>query len=86
MKKIIHPNLNGGVSVKVSSGDIPIEQVALKDTPAGLPYIFIEDSDIPDYQFRDAWEADFSNPDGFGIGYEAWELTYKTSINNENQN
>jgi hypothetical protein len=50
-----------------------IEQLADRDIPAGTPYKFISYSDLPeDYVFRDAWTADFSNPDGVALGYDAF--------------
>lgn len=50
-----------------------IEAIAQKDVPAGKPYKIIDASEIPaDLTFRDAWEADLSNPHGYGIGAEAW--------------
>lgn len=65
----------GGLCIIHSTGVIPVQEVARKDVPAGVPYIFVEDSDIPtDRSTREAWEADFSNPDGYGIGAEAWFL------------
>ncbi len=94
----MYPNIEtGGVKIIIPAPEFldylttqlrlnnPIDHVALRDTPAGLPYIFIEDTDFPDYvddlrEFRDAWEADFSNPEGYGIGRDAWELTYKIGI------
>ena len=71
--KILHPNSEGGVSVITPTGELPIEDVAQKDVPAGTPYLVVEDDVIPsDRSFRNAWEADFSNPDGHGIGADAW--------------
>lgn len=71
--RIIYPNTGGGVSIIHPCGSLPIEQVARKDVPAGVPYLIIDAADIPaDRTFRDAWEADFSNPHGYGIGPEAW--------------
>lgn len=65
--KIIFPNGSGGICVIHPTGEIPIEQVAFKDVPNGVPFLFVEDEDIPtDRTYRDAWEADFSNPDGYG--------------------
>lgn len=65
--KIIFPNETGSVSIIHPTGDLPIEAVAFKDVPAGKPYLFVADSEIPaDRTYRDAWEADFSNPDGYG--------------------
>lgn len=41
------------------------------ETPT--PYLIVDDSAIPsDRTFRAAWEADFSVPDGYGIGADAW--------------
>lgn len=71
--KIIYPNTNGGISIIQPGGDHPIAEVARKDVPAGVPYLIIDAADVPsDRIFRDAWEADFSNPHGYGIGAEAW--------------
>jgi len=71
--KILYPNSEGGVSVILPAGELSIEDVAQKDVPAGTPYLIVEDDVIPsDRTFRGAWEADFSNPDGYGIGADAW--------------
>jgi hypothetical protein len=73
MAKILFQNSKGGLSVIHPSNKFPIEDVAQKDVPAGTPYLIVEDDVIPsDRSFRNAWEADFSNPDGYGIGAEAW--------------
>jgi hypothetical protein len=74
-QRIIYPKDDGGVVVIIPSPDcgISVEQIARKDVPAGSPYIIVSVEAIPsDREFRDAWEADFSNPDGYGIGAEAW--------------
>jgi hypothetical protein len=53
--------------------DLTLEEIAKKDVPSGVPYKFIDRADLPaDVDFRDAWEADFSDPDGYGIGHDAW--------------
>ena len=73
MSKILYPNSEGGISVLHPTGDLPFEDVCQKDVPAGTPYLIVEDDVIPsDRSFRNAWEADFSNPDGYGIGADAW--------------
>jgi hypothetical protein len=73
MSKIIFQNSDGGVSVIHPTGELPIEDVCQKDVPAGTPYLIVEDNVIPsDRSFRNAWEADFSNPDGYGIGADAY--------------
>lgn len=71
--KIIYPNGEGGVAIIHPTGALPIEEVARKDVPAGTPYRIVNDEDIPtDRSSRALWTADFSNPDGHGIGAEAW--------------
>lgn len=73
MERVIYPNEAGGISVIVPTAALPIAEVARKDVPAGVPYKVITTDDLPpDRDFRDAWEADFSEPDGYGIGAEAW--------------
>ena len=73
MSKILYPNPEGGINVIHPTGELPIEDVCQKDVPAGAPYLIVEDDVIPsDRSFRNAWEADFSNPDGYGIGADAY--------------
>ena len=71
--KIIFTNAEGGLSIIHPTGELPVEDVARKDVPQGVPYKFISEADIPtDRTFRNAWEADFSAPDGYGLGHDAW--------------
>lgn len=69
MDKIIaYPNA-GGVAIVIPAPDcgLTLEQIAMKDVPQGVPYKFLFRSDIPlDRTFRNAWECDFSSPDGYG--------------------
>jgi hypothetical protein len=52
---IIFTNDNGGVSVCIPTGEISIEDVQTKDTPAGS--LIVNTSDLPrDNDFFDAWE------------------------------
>jgi len=52
---IIFTNDNGGVSVCIPTGEISIEAVQAKDTPAGS--LIVNTSDLPtDNDFFDAWE------------------------------
>lgn len=74
-QRIIYPTSEGGIAIVTPMPEcgLSIEQVALKDVPAGVPYLFITlDQLPPDRTFRDAWEADFSTPDGQGMGAEAY--------------
>jgi len=64
-----------GLAVLIPTGELPIEDVARKDVPAGVDYWIVEDSEVPsDRTFRNAWELDanIGTPDGQGIGAEAW--------------
>ena len=73
MSKILYQNEDGDLCVIHPTGELPIEDVCQKDVPAGTPYLIVEDDVIPsDRSFRNAWEADFSSPDGYGIGADAW--------------
>lgn len=51
---IIFTNATGGVSVCIPSGELSIEQVQAKDTPAGS--IIVNLSSLPNNDFFDAWE------------------------------
>jgi len=58
-KVIIYTNQNGGVSVCVPTGELPIETVLTKDCPPGA--IIVDDSTLPqgdDALFFDAWKLD----------------------------
>jgi hypothetical protein len=71
-QRIIYPT-DDGVAVLIPTGELAIEEVARKDVPAGIAYKIVDVADIPsDRTFRSAWEADFTNPDGVGIGQDAW--------------
>jgi hypothetical protein len=57
-QRIIFQNAEGGVSVIIPTGELPIEEVAAKDVPEGVPYEIVEDDAIPsDRFFRGAWVA-----------------------------
>jgi hypothetical protein len=74
MNVIIFP-LNNKLSVIIPADNtsLSIGEIAIKDVPSGVPYKIIDSSLIPtDRTFRDAWEADFTDPDGYGIGQEQW--------------
>jgi hypothetical protein len=72
-QRIIYPTDDGGVAVLIPTGELEIAEVARKDVPAGVAYKIVDVADIPeDRTFRNAWEADFTNPDGVGIGSDAW--------------
>jgi hypothetical protein len=56
MNRIIYPTPEGGVAVIIPTGELPIEEVAAKDVPEGVPYEIVDEADIPsDRYFRNAW-------------------------------
>jgi len=72
-QRIIYQNNEGGVSILIPTGELAIEEVARKDVPAGVPYKIVDVADIPeDRTFRNAWEVEITEPDGVGIGADAW--------------
>ena len=67
MKKIIFPN-ETGIAVITPTGELSLEETALKDVPSGVKYKIIDASDLPqERDFRNAWEYDFTDSfDGVG--------------------
>ena len=73
MSKIIYQNDNGTISVVHPGSAYSFADACEKDVPAGKDYLIIDDDAVPtDRTFREAWTADFSSPDGQGIGEAAW--------------
>ena len=58
MQVIVYVNEFGGVSVCRPTGELSIEEVQVKDTPAGS--IIVDDSIFPDNDFFNAWELNGS--------------------------
>jgi len=66
-QRIVYPNSEGGIAIVIPTGELSTEETAKKDVPSGVPYKIVDVSEIPsDRTFRAAWEADFTNPDGYG--------------------
>jgi len=66
-ERIIYPN-ETGIAVITPTGDLSVEETALKDVPSGVKYKIIDVSDLPsDRDFRNAWEYDFTT-DFDGVG------------------
>lgn len=72
---VIYPNDDGGISIMhpVEESGLTVEDCAVRFVPNEKPYKYITTDDLPtdengnyDRTFREAWEADFSNPDGYG--------------------
>jgi homogentisate 1,2-dioxygenase len=66
-QRIIYPQ-ETGIAVITPTGELSLEETALKDVPSGVKYKIIDASDLPaNRDFRDAWEYDFST-DFDGVG------------------
>lgn len=77
--------LEDALCVVIPTGEMAIEDVAQKDVPSGVAYKIVDVSEIPtDRTYRGAWEADMSNPDGYGIGHDAWVELKKGKQNDNN--
>jgi hypothetical protein len=72
---IIYQQKNGSIALisPIKECGLTVEEIASKDVPEGSPYLIVEEKDLPsDITFLEAWEADFSKPDGYGIGHKKW--------------
>ena len=83
--RILYGDDDGSMSfiVPAPNCDIPINEIARKDVPPGKDFWIVEDNELPDPEdeFRDAWELDLDalgEPDGQGIGAEAWFAEQET--------
>ena len=64
---------DGSFGILWPTGLLPIEEVAKKDVPPGVPYMIIDRSDLPkDGAYRGAWTTSFDDPHGNGIGHHKW--------------
>ena len=77
-QRIIYQTDEGGVAVLIPTPECllehTIEEIALKDVPAGKPFKIIDTADVPsDRTFRDAWEVDPATlTDGVGADYNTF--------------
>lgn len=91
MEKVIAYPSNDTVAIvyPIDGCGISFEEICKKDVPDGIPYKILDKASLPneDYVFRNAWEVDFSNPDGYGMGPQKWFIEQYTkellSIQNE---
>lgn len=68
-----NPETIDKICIIYPTGELSLDEVAKKDVPQGLPYKILDTTNLPDTRlFRDAWECDFSNPDGHGLGHKEW--------------
>ena len=77
-QRIIFKNDNGGVALIIPAPNClktrTLQQIAVKDVPAGKPFAIVDASELPDRSTRDAWtvdEADLTN----GVGGQSNEFS-----------
>jgi hypothetical protein len=79
--RIVYPNEHGTLNLISPTGLYSVEQTAKKDVPEGVPYRIVDVNNLPaNFDFFQAWECDFSNPDGYGLGYHAWMQQHKEQV------
>ena len=76
MNKIIFQNLDGSMGIITPTAEVltknTYKQIAEKDVPAGLPYVIVDESVIPDDRtFRSAWELP-TDTKFDGVGSESY--------------
>lgn len=80
-QRIIYQTDEGGVAIIIPAPEClqkyTIEEIAVKDVPAGKPYKIVDMADIPsDRTFRNAWEVD-PNTLTDGVGADSNEFPVK---------
>lgn len=80
-QRIIYQTDEGGVAIIIPAPEClqkyTIEEIAVKDVPAGKPYKIVNMDDIPsDRTFRNAWEVD-PNTLTDGVGADSNEFPVK---------
>lgn len=65
--KIIYEQEDGSVAVMaVSQGASDLQAIATKMVPLNKRFKIVDDADLPDPEFADAWRVDFTTNDGTG--------------------
>jgi hypothetical protein len=88
LKLIVYKNSDDNsvaLIIPATETEFTVTEIAQRDTPAGLPYLILDRDSLPleHLDYFDAWESDFSNPDGYGIGREAWDAEQE-ALNDNN--
>jgi hypothetical protein len=79
--KGLFPQANGEIAIIFLQGGDSYHEVCKRVTPYGTPYLIVEDSALPaDWSTSAAWEADFSNPDGIGMGPQRWFIAQADAV------
>jgi hypothetical protein len=72
-KVILYPEGNEVRVLHPKIGRLSLTDIARKDVPSGVPYLIVDSESLPpEVNYRSALSADFSSPDGTGVGPEQW--------------
>lgn len=70
MKHIAYPNPDSTVSIVFVTDAVPLEENARQSVPYDVPYVFIDESELPkNKEERAAFHPSFEHPDGVGADY-----------------
>jgi hypothetical protein len=74
---VIFENDSGGVYLlnPLLNCGLTLEEIALKDVPENKRFKIIDDKVLPDFYFYGAWEYDFKDHDGVGLGADKFWAT-----------
>lgn len=61
---------DGCISIGTVAEEFDIKEQAIRCVPDGVPFLILEDTDLPNGIDTPAWEVDFTNPDGYGTHVE----------------
>jgi len=59
-----------GVGVLIPGSRWAVKDAAAKDLPKGCPFVVMNAAEVPNMEYIEAFEADFSYPDGYGTREE----------------
>lgn len=87
MELIIFKNEDNSIGIVVPTNETlliySLKIVALKDVPEGLPFWYVDKSEVPaDRTFRNAWEISetMREPDGYGSTFNTFSEILENEI------
>ena len=77
MKVVIYNNPNIHVLISANP-DIDIQIIAEKDIPSGIPFLLIDETELPTNAPQEVWQCEIneSNCSGIGLTKEEFEFKY----------
>ncbi len=77
MKIAIYKNPTLSVLVSAMT-DVDIQIIAEKDVPSGIPFLLVDETDLPTNVPQETWQCEIneSNCNGIGLTKEEFEIKY----------